>query len=81
MTEPYTPSLDEARDAYADGIFPALSVDQAYAAYDRLIAQVREEAWDEGWDASERFGYPADPLETYENPYRASRIEQGENDV
>ena len=33
--------------------------------------QVAERAWDEGWGASERFGYPIDGVdsETYKNPY------------
>lgn len=75
----YTPSLGEivmGKTYLGDNFWRDLTEDEIL----RGIARVREEAWDEGWDASERFGYPADPLETYENPYRAARIEQGGND-
>lgn len=54
----YTPPTDWVRDAFADENYPALSVDEAYAAFDRWLRKVKSEAWNEGY-ADGRFN--ADP--------------------
>ena len=33
------------------------------------ISTLLHNAWEQGWDASERFGYPVDPEDSFENPY------------
>ena len=57
------------------GEYIPLTIAEASDVFDAWIAehdrQVAERAWDEGWGASERFGYPIDGVdsETYKNPY------------
>lgn len=47
---PYTPSLDEGREIWAMPLDPEDFLHaEAVAQFDRFIAQVRAEAWDEGW--------------------------------
>lgn len=70
---PYTPSLDEVRLIAGDSLCtnpedPSHERDicPGDLAFDRFIAQVRAEAWDEGWNAAVLNGrYGEEP-----NPYR-----------
>lgn len=64
----FTPSLDEVRAIYTSGT-PAhhVSIAGAYAEFDRAIAKVRADAWQEGWNAGA--GWPQDDT----NPYRADQ--------
>lgn len=67
--KPYTPSLAEVRERYAQGASafkPARSYVGAHAEFNRLIAQVRAEAWDEGWNAGVLKNYYGEEA----NPYR-----------
>lgn len=66
---PYTPSLDEAREAFSEMSGWDLSADAADAAFDRFIAQVRAEAWDEGATAASE-GYDLPDAAQIHNPYR-----------
>lgn len=83
---PYTPSLDEVRDDYVIENMRGYDEYQAdepssvrraryRLRFDRLIAQVRAEAWDEGRragveNASRDLWEDGDPIL---NPYRARR--------
>ena len=79
MTSDYTPTTDEVREAWLTAEYEerdwSTSDDDLRAEFDRWLAEhdrkVAERAWYEGWDASERFGYPIDGVdsETYKNPY------------
>jgi len=88
---PYTPCLPEARDDYATGVSSVLSLEDAYAAFDRLIAQVRAEALREAATIADEVDTQAERDLGIEYDghaaevavrirYRAARIEQGETD-
>jgi len=53
VSEPYTPSVEEARLAWTNR---DADVEQSGAQFDRMIAAVRAEAWDEGLKAGLREG-------------------------
>lgn len=69
MTDKYTPGLKHVRRAATDFGTPITpdEFDRWLEEHDREVA---ERAWDEGWDKAERFGYPSEDPEFYENPYR-----------
>lgn len=77
-----TPNTATVRHGWIKGHpFPLFTdIDDRGAEFDRWLSerdrQVAERAWDEGWDASERYGYPIDEDDSYENPYRAAKGEQ-----
>ncbi|OIH81936.1 hypothetical protein BLJ79_21490 [Arthrobacter sp. UCD-GKA] len=77
----YTPSIDRLRNAYVDRIdFEAQMIgverpsdEQSFAEFDRAIAQIKADVWQEGCDEFER----AHNMSNYEpweyaqdNPYR-----------
>lgn len=89
----YTPTADEVRDSYADGRVGIgewtrfddsvkRAVEEAYAEFDRMIAQVEraaaEKAWGEGHAAGRDYqgdGWNCDAHDPEEgNPYRAAEI-------
>lgn len=74
---PYTPSLDVAAIAYAGSRArtSGTPLPEGIAEFDRLIAQVRAEAWDEGYEAAARF-HENVFYTPQTNPYRADRIEE-----
>lgn len=68
--------IDQDEDFNPNGDVEQVSADfirdQIIAAIEADRAQLREvkaQAWREGWDASERFGYLVGVLETPLNPY------------
>lgn len=77
MSEPYTPTTREVRAAFG-AIFIESRREQAYAEFDRWLAehdrQVAERAWGEGAKAqADAYGMEVD---TGPNPYRAAKGEQ-----
>ena len=60
----YTPTTDEVRDHYAS--YPgARFTPETAERFDRWLASVKAEAWDEGWE--EGVSWPHGKLQ---NPYR-----------
>jgi hypothetical protein len=69
---PYTPSLAEAREAFqgADGGHDFKRVfNERGLAFDRLIAQVRANAWFAGYDKGNLDGYFGTSKERQNSPY------------
>ena len=54
---------NKLQDAVFDAMVRAIKADRAQ------LREVKAQAWREGWDASERFGYLDGVLETPLNPY------------
>lgn len=88
MTDQYTPSTDEVRGVYVASNFrscfessgPTQAKKEWVAEFDRWLAahdaEVRAEAWDEGFTSGGYWGDPnmpthRDPQPTADNPYRA----------
>lgn len=73
MTDEYTPTTEEVREAYLDrkdfedavSFIERRGDEVAAAEFDRWLNTVRAEAWDEGYDAAPMGGRPRQ-----ENPYR-----------
>lgn len=83
MTSEYTPTVGELRQAYVEASGATVAQESYYAEqvaeFERGIARIKAEAWDEGFGAGDGYGYdgalfergiaitePEDPT----NPYR-----------
>ena len=70
MMSDYTPTTEEVRAAYegqlikiGDNAYQLLDEAHAKAEFDRWLAEVKAEAWQEGWDTKP-------PYQKINNPYR-----------
>lgn len=66
MSEPYTPSTDEVRSAYADNGGEYRDISEGW--FDRWLNEVKAQAWEEGamqGHDDHEFG-----VEVWTNPYR-----------
>ena len=70
MMSDYTPTTEEVRGAYegqlikiGDNAYQLLDEAHAKAEFDRWLAEVKAEAWQEGWDTKP-------PYQKINNPYR-----------
>lgn len=78
----YIPTTEEVRDVYQSrliqtgtNIFALIDEEQADAEFDRWLAGVKAEAWEEGFDAGERDVHEHelthwDDSDCIQNPYR-----------
>lgn len=48
MAEPYTPTTDEAREAYSITVINGDVLPERAAEFDRWLASVKADVWDEG---------------------------------
>lgn len=82
MADEFTPTDNEVRSMFCIGISDPTNpkpvpARQAYDGYDRWLASVKADAWDEGQKSGARWGGP--PLDAYEedppsnNPHRQTR--------
>ena len=69
MTD-YTPTTEEVRETYQGGLiqvgpntYEIVDEKQAKAEFDRWLAEVKAQAWQEGWDTKP-------PYQEINNPYR-----------
>lgn len=70
IQEEIAQGIDKALDAWqGDESEPQFVA----AAIMPLVRKAQAEAWSAGWDASERFGYPIDDEDSFENPHREGR--------
>ena len=73
MTSEYTPTEDEIRSLYVMGRVTLETTAQVLvdspAEFDRFIARIKAEAWEEGYEAAARY-HDLDTEFAAPNPYR-----------